>query len=236
MFYPNWRLPEPRNYTPTKALRWRWRIWSGNLRKTPTFELLKRIEAACGRVEVESDHDLGRRSVLLPFRSELRTLVAGFDSRCNNGEVDIVRYYLLTCPRTMIAICIWLIGRFTDRMHLYELKTFRHDSSPHVRRHVAKALRRLEAWRLLREMAKADPSDARIQWFAGAPTTHRTFAERLRNFASNLDDSHAGDVATPSRMPFWAQEDSWDRTSPKSVLFIRRMLRRIRHWVRWGVS
>ena len=80
------------------------------------------------------------------------------------------------------------------------------------------------------------PDDDKVQWFANASTTHRSFAERMDKFARNVDDSHAGEVFTPSRMPFWALERSWDYTAPKSVVLIRRMLRRIRHWVRWGVS
>jgi hypothetical protein len=136
----------------------------------------------------------------------------------------------------MIPICVWLIGRFSDRMHLYELKTFRHDPSPHVRTHVAKALRRLEAWSLLQEMSQADPDDDRIRWYATSSTTHRPFAERLKNFTSNIDVSQVSEVATPSRMPFWAYETPWSRKPPKSVQYVRRMLRRIRHWVRWGVS
>ena len=54
-----------------------------------------------------------------------------------------------------------------------------YDPSPQIRKHVAKALRRLEAWSLLDEMAAAYPDDDKIQWFANAPTTHRPFAERL---------------------------------------------------------
>jgi hypothetical protein len=121
---------------------------------------------------------------------------------------------------------------------LYGLPPFRFDPSPQIRKHVAKALRRAEAWVLLDDMARAFPSDAKVQWFACAnlPASKRSFAERLHNFAQHVDDSHVGEVYTPSRMPFWALERRWDRTAPKSVVLIRRMLRRIRHWVRWGVS
>jgi hypothetical protein len=105
-----------------------------------------------------------------------------------------------------------------------------------VRKHVAKALRRVEAWSRLDEMANAYPDDAAIQWFAKAPLTHRPFRERLSRYVQSVDDSHAGEVSTPSRMPYWARESSWDYTPPKSIRFIRRMLRRIRHWVRWGVG
>jgi hypothetical protein len=228
-------LPEARNYTPYAALPIRW-PWSRDIRRSPTYKLLRRIESASGQIHEKTDGDLRKRTWLLPFRDELRRLLAGFDFRYDKAEIDVVRCYLLTCPRTMIAICVWLVGEFSDRRHLYELKTFRHDPSPQIRRHVAKALRRLEAWSYLREMAAADPDDARIQWFAKAPTTHAPFAERLNRYTRCVDDSHAGEVATPSRMPFWTGVSSWERTPPKSVEFIRRMLRRIQRWVRSGVN
>jgi hypothetical protein len=236
LFLKRRELPESRNYTPSNALcrRWHWRHIRRSIRKSPTFKSLRRIELASDQLREKADTDLGKRTWLLPFRDELRQLLAGFDSRFD-GEVEVVRYYLLNCPRTMIAICLWLEGEFSDRRRLYDLKTFRNDPSPQIRRHIAKALRRLEAWSLLREMAAADRDDARIQWYATAPTTHAPFAERLKKYKRCVDDSHAGEVATPSRMPFWTGVSSWERTPPKSGAYIRRMLRRIRFWVRWGV-
>jgi hypothetical protein len=56
------------------------------------------------------------------------------------------------------------------------------------------------------------------------------------NYKRDVDDSHADEVATPSRMPFWSVEKSWEYTPPKNTQLIRRMLRRIQHWVRWGVG
>ena len=162
-------LPEPRNYTPTAALQRRWH-WSRDIRKSPTYKLLQRIESASGRIQGKA---AGDPTSVLGF-CRFATSSVGFwpDSilAVTTAEVDVVRCYLLTCPRTMIAICVWLVGEFSDRKHLYELKTFRHDPSPQIRRHVAKALRRLEAWSYLRDMAAADRDDARIQWFATAPT------------------------------------------------------------------
>jgi hypothetical protein len=235
LFCKRRELPEPRNYTPSAALPTRWH-WSRDIRKSPTFKLLQRIEAASVQTQEKSTDDTGNRTWLLRFRPELRRLLAGFDSRYDKAEIDVVRCFLLTCPQTMIAICVWLLGEFSDRRHLNEVKTFRHDPSPQIRRHVAKALRRLEAWSYLRDMAAAYPGDARIQWFATAPTTHAPFAERLRKFKRCVDDSRTGEVATPSRMPFWTGVRSWERTPPKSVTYIRRMLRRIRFWVRSGTS
>jgi hypothetical protein len=136
----------------------------------------------------------------------------------------------------MVPVCVWLWGRCVDRFRLYGLSRFCHNSSPQVRRHVAKTLRRVEAWALLVEMAAAYPDDARIRWYATAPSTHRSFVKRLKKFAANVDDSHADEVFTPSRMPFWASDHTWQRTPPKNIDLIRRILRRIQHWVHWGVS
>ncbi|MEX0642004.1 MAG: hypothetical protein WD468_04850 [Pirellulales bacterium] len=166
---------------------------------------------------------------LLPFREDFRHVI-------RKSDHTAIRIYFSECPREMEPICVWLLGKCANRFQLYEVKHYRHDPSPKIRRHVAKALRRLEAWELLREMANADPNDARIQWYATAPTANRPFSERLKDFASSADDSHADEVSTPSQMPFWALERDWKRSPPKSVLFMRRMLRRIRHWVRWGVT
>jgi len=237
LFHKHHALPEPRNYTPSTALwrRWCWRRISRKLRKSPTYKLLQRIESASDQVRDKVDSDLGKRTWLLPFREELRWIVAGFDYRFD-WDIEVVRFYLLRCPRTMIAVCVWLVGEFSDRKLLYELTVFRHDPSPQIRRHVAKALRRLEAWSHLRDMAAANLGDARIQWFATASTTHGPFAKRLENYKRCVDDSHAGEVTTPSRMPFWTGVRYWERTPPKSAAYIRRMLRRIRFWVRWGVS
>lgn len=136
----------------------------------------------------------------------------------------------------MIPLCVWLLGQCAQPRHLYGLPPFRFDPSPQIRKHVAKALRRAEAWALLEEMAQEFPDDAKVQWFANAPTARRSFEERLDKFARNVDHSHAGEVSTPSRMPFWALERSWSYTAPKSRALIRRMLWRIRRWVRWGVN
>ncbi len=122
-------LPEPRNYTPSNALWWRWRRISRKLGKSPTFKLLQLLESASDQVRDKVDNELGNRTWLLPFREELRRIVAGFDYRFD-WDIEAVRFYLLTCPRPMIAICVWLEGEFSDRTHLYELRTLRRDPSP----------------------------------------------------------------------------------------------------------
>jgi hypothetical protein len=205
-------------------------------RRTPAFKLLKTIEAACDEASRSNVHTNSLQSWLLAHREELHDVYAGFNPHCNGGEVAVVRWYMASCPLEMLPICIWLLGKCADRFRLYGLQEYRHHQSPRVRREVAKALRRVEAWAFLSDMAATYPDDARIQWFATAPNTHRPFGQRLARFKKSVDDSHAGEVVTPSRMPYWSIEKSWDYTPPKSVELIRRMLRRIRHWVRWGVN
>lgn len=166
---------------------------------------------------------------LLPFRKDFRRVI-------QRGDLYAIRLYFVACPREMEPICVWLFGKCTNRYQLYELTHRIHDPSAQMRRHIARALRRLEAWELLREMAQASPADATIQWIANKASGRRAFVERLKDFTLNVDNSHANEVATPSRMPFWALERNWEQTPPKSLDLIRRVLRRIRHWVRWGVS
>jgi hypothetical protein len=170
-----------------------------------------------------------RNTWMLPFRTDFRLI---------NQDADPITMKLLVLfvRPSLRHVLIWLLSQSADRFRLYGIQDFCNDESPQVRLHVAKALRRLEAWWILDDMARACPDDTRIQWLASAPTTRRSFGERLNRFARNVDDSQAGEVSTPSRMPFWAIERSWGYTAPKSAAIIRRMLRRIRHWVRWGVS
>ncbi len=222
----SWFQPAPRNFSVSKATLRIWRRWGKDYQNTREFKLLKQIEAECEHAVLW----------LLPYRDKLRQTFPGFDYFCQPNNVGLIHYYMAYCPAEMIPICIWLISKCADRFHLYGISEFRRDMSPNLRKHVAKALRRLQAWPLLEEMAALYPEDAKVQWFATAHITHRPFADRLSNYVQSVDDSHAGEVATPSRMPFWSLETYWDYTPPKSVQLIRRMLRRIRHWVRWGVS
>jgi hypothetical protein len=89
---------------------------------------------------------------------------------------------------------------------------------------------------VLQQMARRCSGDARIQWLAASPLIRRSFSERLQNYKRDVDDSLADEVATPSRMIYWARENALEYTPPKSRELIRRMLRRIQHWVRWGAA
>jgi hypothetical protein len=124
------------------------------------------------------------------------------------------------------------MARCTNRFHLFELKDFCEDPSPQVRKHVAKALRKLEAWTLLNEMAAANPDDAAVQWFAKSPTTQRSYPERLARFLDSVEGSSVPDTAGPSRMPYWSLHSPWQGRPAKSVEFIRTVLLHIRQLLR----
>jgi hypothetical protein len=217
----------PCKFAPTSSDLKRWRRRTRFLDRH-TFPLLKRIEsqriAAISSATARGAPD----SWLLPYRNDLRRAI-------QFSRLEPIKLYLTRCPVEMVPLAIWLWGKCADRFRLYGLSAFCFDRSPAVRKHVAKALRRLEAWSLLDEMAAAFPDDEKIRWFAGTPTS-RPFETRLKNFKRNVDDSRANKVVTPSQMPYWAANRLWGLTPPKSVHMIRRMLRRIRHWVRLGVS
>jgi hypothetical protein len=161
---------------------------------------------------------------LIPFRNDLRELL--------QFEVapKIFRDQLFHEPE-LRGLYVSLLSKVADRCRLMSIDEYTTDPSLSVRRHVAKALRRLEAWRLLDEMAKHNPDDARIQWFAFAPTRKRAFPERLRNFTANVNRSHAAEAIGPSRMAYWSRYTPWQGRPPKSLSLIREILWRIRRWV-----
>ncbi len=132
---------------------------------------------------------------LLRFRNDFRLL-----AEQGNGLV-IQRFISLGDP-ALRPIFIWLLSKHASRFFLLGIDEHCDDINPVVRKHVAKALRRLEAWPLLKKMAARHPEDERLRWFATAPTTKRPFSERLQNFRAAVDASHAAEVVTPSQMPY----------------------------------
>jgi hypothetical protein len=166
---------------------------------------------------------------LLGFRNDFRRLIL-------DENLAVIHSFMLVGDDQLRPIAIWLTSQLANRTRLFDIEEYCDDPSPVVRKHVAKALRKLEAWPLLGKMLTADPDDAKLHWFASAPIRQRPFSESLEKYSQTVDQSHADEVVTPSRMPFWRRESFWERTPPKSVLAIRRVLRRIRHLVRWGVG
>ena len=207
-------------------------FWAGGITMTPFYRLLMRMEAASLLASKLSRAEQKRHAWPLRFRRELRKLFIEFDIRMNAGELEILRFYMHRCPTTMLPVCAWVFSRLSNRSNVFELKSLQRRMVPSTRRHLAKAMRRLQAWPLLLELAAENSGDARIQWFAHAGPTQLSFAKRLERFAASMDDSQAGEVRTPSQMPFWAADRRWHRSPPKSAAFIRRVLRHIQRLVR----
>src|SRR5690349_11105778 len=93
-------VPKSTNFTPSVALQRCLQFRGRKLRKSKTYQLLERLEAARVQADSLKPGDPARHHWLLPFRKDLHGLVDGFDQRCNNGELLVVRCYLLTCPRS----------------------------------------------------------------------------------------------------------------------------------------
>src|SRR3954469_24466337 len=218
----------PRSFVATRRDRRRWRHAMKSSHTDRIYHLLKTVESDLLE-RTRRPADMRTATWLLKYRVNFRWVI-------QFGLLEPIKLYVADCPREMLPVAVWLWGRCANRFRLYGLSAFVNDPSPVVRKHLAKALRRLEAWTLLNEMAAAHPDDEKVQWFATARTSHRVFADRLQNFMTAVDSSRAEEVTLKSRMPFWSKDQSWERTPPTSVLFIRRMLVRIRRWVRLGVS
>jgi hypothetical protein len=204
-----------------------WVAGAGHARRKAAGRFLHELSSY--RRRIQELYGVAPITWLLAFRNDFRRIQG-------DETVAVLRDFLRYGDPDLRHIAVWLLSQCADRFRLRGITDYRDDPSPQVRKHVAKALRRLEAWYLLDEMARLDRDNKTIQWFARAPNNYRPFDERLASFVRTLDDSYADEAIAPSRMPFWAFERSWERTPPKTVLYIRRMLRRIRHWVRWGVN
>jgi len=164
---------------------------------------------------------------LLPYRPTFRSIIRA-------DSAAAIRYYLADCPAEMTPLGVWLLGRCAERCRLYGLPEFGRHPSPVVRRHAARALRRLEAWSQLDELARQFPDDPRIQWYAHAPVIKRPHKQRLKSFLQSVDASHAAAAAGPSRMPLWFRKLDWVRRPPKSAAYIRRILRHIHRLIHGG--
>lgn len=178
------------------------------------------------RQQLAADRDDRRvpHGWLLPAREDLRRLLA-------DHAAPTVHRLLLTGDADLCPFCIALLSRVANRFQLCGIQHFRHDPSPAVRKHVAKALRRLEAWQWLDEMARAHPDDRFTQWCAGAPRVAARFSIRLQRFIEHQQALEPGARRPGSRMPFWRRDAQWHGKPPKAASHIRRLLLRIRRLV-----
>jgi len=105
----------------------------------------------------------------------------------------------------------------------------RHDSDARIRKEVAKALLRLEAWAKLREIAvrEEDPIVRRIANSAEIPP--REFSERMIRFLDNdVEPIYQPDKGSLGVKSLCLNTTIGDGTPPKSGWYIRLVLERIR--------
>lgn len=125
-------------------------------------------------------------------------------------------------------IAIWLLGQIRNRSVMSVVASFQGDESDSVRKDVAKALRRMGAWKQLREMANdPDPAVKRI----ATERASKPFHQRLDWYLH--DDVRPFAVSTrPQQVNFALKHQQFSGCPPKSGFYIRQVLMRIRFLVR----
>lgn len=126
-------------------------------------------------------------------------------------------------------IVVWLLSRSTSRCHLLGISDHKDSTDRSLRKHVAKALRSLEARPQLLEMAQSWPDDPWVQRFA-RDRVPRLFNKRLARFTANRGE--VSDIPATSPMPLYVSHQSWTFSPPRSRWYIRRLLLRIQRWTR----
>lgn len=158
---------------------------------------------------------------LLHLRSDFRQIIQHAES-----AAALQRYQYNVNP-LIRALAIWLLSHHASRFTLLGIDNSRHDFSPLVRKRVAKALRKLEASERLAEMAAEYPADEAVQRYASYTKHRKTYRQRLEKFVRTVGQreevlDHAG-----SRMPLWFRDEYWSGAPPKSIEYMRLLLRRI---------
>jgi len=168
--------------------------------------------------------------ILLALRKEFRAIqrncpVTGLVWCVERGDTDTLR------------LAIWLLGRVGNRYATSVVAAQSRDDDVRIRKVAAKALRRMEAWAELREIAvrEDDPVVRRIAMSAETPP--REFSERMGTFLDNdVEVVETPDEASPGAKSLYVNTTIGDGTPPKSRWYIRLILERIRWLVGRHVS
>jgi hypothetical protein len=188
-----------------------------------TFRFLVHLEQH--RDIMERDHLL-TQGCWLRFRREFREIIK------QRPCAGLRKFLFQVDPDSPVGlVAIWLLGRSATPRCTYGLDQLPAGETHRARRHLARALRRVEAWQRLRELAAVYPNDKFVQEMLARPA-HDPFAKRLDRFAQHVDRSHESDAAMASRMPLWFRDSEWSQTPPKDTGWIRVLLERIKRWVR----
>lgn len=155
---------------------------------------------------------------LMPYRAEFKTLVA-------RQPIPGLVFCVADADPRVQKLALWLLGRCRRRKVLPVMMTLR--GSPHrgVRKELAKAVRRLGAWKELSNLAQQerDPQICRLAT-ASPPTP---FTARLARFTRN---SSTDPAASTTRLAFrlFVRLPLGPGRPPKDRWHIRAILERIR--------
>lgn len=170
--------------------------------------------------------DRDRFGWLVPFRKDFRLIQ--FHRPCMG-----LREYLGVCPpdHPIFPIAVWLLGQCASRQASFDLDRLPVGDSVRARKHLARALRRVESWPRLRELVTQYPDDKFVhQMFAS--NRQGSLDRRITRFAQHVDHSHEAEAAVASQMPLWIRDAEWTLSPPKPASWMRMILERIRKWVR----
>jgi hypothetical protein len=161
-------------------------------------------------------------STLLSFREEFRRIIR---LRPIRGLV----WCAVQRDAPTRTIAIWLLGQIRHPSAISVVSSFGCDPNRRVRKEVAKALRRMGAWKQLRDFA--DDIDPAVKWIA-TERSAKPFRQRLARYLH--DDVQPFSVST--RRPtikYSLKHQKFSGCPPKSSTYIRQILMRIRFLVRY---
>lgn len=124
-------------------------------------------------------------------------------------------------------IAIWLRGRNGGSIGTEAIGQFSRHPDMRMRKIVTKALKRMHAWHLLREIAETDP-DSQIRKLA-VQTPAEAYSTRLTQFLKNVEHEPSGLRTTKTPLSLSETVQLKVMNLPKSLELIRFYLKRIRH-------
>ena len=113
---------------------------------------------------------------LVSLRDDFRKLMA------HDEVIPVLQRRLRYGGPLYRAVSIWLLSKNASRFDRLGIDHHSDDASPLVRKHVAKALRQLEAWDVLRDMAHRHLNDADVLPFVEPKPNRKSYTDRLAGY------------------------------------------------------
>ncbi|TWT33981.1 hypothetical protein KOR34_38170 [Posidoniimonas corsicana] len=187
------------------------------------MELLDEVDAA---LQKRSDAGASATPLLLHLRGFFHAILQ------DQPRTGLRRWLdLRGVQRPASPLAVWLLGRCctpSSTKRLAELAD--HPLPSTFAKHYARELRRLRLWDALDRVAVK----YQVDWAVARQAERRPsqpFADRLKRYATHVDQSRAAAVPERSRMPLWFSADFWRRTPGKSAQAIRHVLEHLHRLV-----